>query len=69
MSDGEDLRDQFLVTEAEKVRLGTRYFWVIVVLSVLIFAAWLAYGLYYDAHTDTKGAPLVFLSGSSSAGS
>src|SRR5258708_3416950 len=61
MPDGENLWSQFFLTRAERARLGTRYFWVIFVLSVLVFVAWVAYGLYHNAHTDTKGAPLRVL--------
>jgi hypothetical protein len=46
------------VLRTKRIQLGTRYFWVIVGLSVLVFAAWIAYGLYYNAHHDTKSAPL-----------
>jgi len=60
VADGENLRTQFFLASAQRARLGTRYFWVVVALSVLVFAAWVGYGLYYNAHTSsTVGGPLT----------
>lgn len=42
----------------EPAQHGTRYFWVVCGLSVSVFAAWMAFGLYYNSHHDTKDAPL-----------
>jgi hypothetical protein len=36
------------------------YFWALVVLSVLIPAGWLAWGFYYNAHSESSvGGPLA----------
>jgi hypothetical protein len=42
----------------ERVRLGTRFFWVVFGVSASVFASSMAFGVYYNSHHDTKGAPL-----------
>lgn len=56
----EDLNSRLLFASAQRAVLATRYFWFVAALSVLIFAAWVTYGLYYNAHTSsTVGGPLT----------